>query len=112
MLSKEFIDQAKKKLEAEKSRLEKELDELSKTDFGHDRVANEDEQLTEAEQNEDNQAIADDYSERLADIDEALEKIREGTYGKCENCGKDIEEKILTIDPESSLCEKCKALAK
>ncbi len=45
---------------------------------------------------------------RLKDIDAALEKIKKGSgYGKCENCGKKIEEERLKIYPEARLCMKC-----
>lgn len=111
MLSKEFIAESKERLLSEKARLEKELKGLSAVDFGHD-VANDDEQTSESEQLDDNQSVADEYSARLVDIDAALEKILEGTYGKCENCDKEISEKLLRIDPESRLCESCKAAAK
>jgi DnaK suppressor protein len=44
---------------------------------------------------------------RLRDIKIALEKIKKGTYGKCENCDKKIDEERLKIYPEARFCVKC-----
>jgi len=44
---------------------------------------------------------------RLRDISFALEKIEKGTYGKCENCGKNIDEERLKVLPEARECGKC-----
>ena len=44
---------------------------------------------------------------RLRDIGISLEKIKKGSYGKCENCGKDIDEKRLKVCPEARFCMKC-----
>lgn len=44
---------------------------------------------------------------RLKDIDLALGKIKNGTFGKCEKCGKSIEEKRLEIYTAARLCLKC-----
>ena len=44
---------------------------------------------------------------RLKDIDSALEKIPKGTYGKCENCGKEISLERLKIYPEARFCLNC-----
>lgn len=44
---------------------------------------------------------------RIQDINSALEKIKKGTYGKCENCGKNIDEERLKVLPEARECGKC-----
>lgn len=41
-------------------------------------------------------------------IDEALQKIDEGSYGTCENCEKPISFKRLRAVPYAKLCIKCK----
>ncbi len=43
----------------------------------------------------------------LQRINEALEKIKKEKYGKCENCGKKIEEKRLKDYPAVKLCASC-----
>lgn len=37
----------------------------------------------------------------------ALQKIRKGTYGKCENCGKSIEAGRLLAMPTAQYCVSC-----
>lgn len=44
----------------------------------------------------------------LSKIDHALEKIREGTFGTCEQCGEAISMKRLEARLETTLCIRCK----
>uniref|UniRef100_A0A832GP43 RNA polymerase-binding protein DksA n=1 Tax=Caldimicrobium thiodismutans TaxID=1653476 RepID=A0A832GP43_9BACT len=44
----------------------------------------------------------------LKKIEKALQKIEEGTYGICEACGVEIDEKRLMARPEATLCIDCK----
>jgi DnaK suppressor protein len=44
----------------------------------------------------------------LREIATALEKLKEGTYGKCERCGKPIGVKRLEAMPSARLCVACK----
>jgi len=43
----------------------------------------------------------------LQQIEEALEKIKEGTYGICENCGEEINHLRLRAMPFAKYCVKC-----
>ena len=43
----------------------------------------------------------------LAEIDAALKRIEEGTYGVCTNCGKEIPEDRLEALPWATLCIDC-----
>ncbi|MGD9401724.1 MAG: TraR/DksA C4-type zinc finger protein [bacterium] len=45
----------------------------------------------------------------LREIDSALEKLKEGSYGVCEECGKMIGVKRLEVVPFARLCIKCKS---
>ena len=40
----------------------------------------------------------------LAEIDRALERIEDGTYGTCTRCGKPIEPDRLEVIPYATLC--------
>lgn len=51
--------------------------------------------------------IASDESNRLADIEEALLRIQEGTFGVCEDCEKDIPVKRLEVFPAARRCVQC-----
>jgi len=46
----------------------------------------------------------------LRDVDRALQKLEEGTYGICDRCGKLIPEERLEARPWSVLCIDCAAL--
>lgn len=53
-------------------------------------------------------AVAGGLRTRLTDVDEALTRIEHGTYGVCEGCKGEIDEKMLSMDPETRLCKECK----
>ena len=40
-------------------------------------------------------------------VDQALLRLDEGSYGNCEDCGGEIEEKRLIAMPFAQLCIKC-----
>ena len=44
----------------------------------------------------------------VAAIDDALEKIKKGTYGLCDVCGKEIAMERLEAIPSTTLCRDCK----
>ena len=48
--------------------------------------------------------LSDIEIEILRAIDQALERIHNGTYGICEVCGKEIEEERLEAIPWTTLC--------
>jgi DnaK suppressor protein len=98
-------------LEKERALILSEIKQAEKpVDFGSD-VDHFDEKTDEAEQLGDQMAIAQDLKKRLDDVVFALAKISTGKYGICETCGKEIEEEILDIDPESRLCKSDKLKA-
>ncbi len=41
-------------------------------------------------------------------IEQALERIENGTFGICDECGDDISEQRLKVRPVTTLCIKCK----
>ncbi|SCX86820.1 TraR/DksA C4-type zinc finger protein [Alkaliphilus peptidifermentans] len=43
----------------------------------------------------------------ITEIDRALDKIENGTYGDCNLCGKTIPEERLEILPEANICMEC-----
>jgi len=47
--------------------------------------------------------------EKLIEINDALERIEDGTYGICEECGKRITPNRLKIMPFARLCVPCKS---
>lgn len=104
-----ILSEMKKELLVELKELEKKIDEnpfesssevnpypIHPSDLG-----------TDEEIRESNAEIYSRLSEKLRDIEIALEKIRNKTYGKCENCGKDISAARLKALPFSKYCIKC-----
>ena len=47
-------------------------------------------------------------SKLVAKIREALERVEDGTYGICEDCGQKISEERLKARPVTTMCIKCK----
>jgi DnaK suppressor protein len=45
---------------------------------------------------------------RVREIDESLERIKDGTYGVCQLCGEDIPEGRLEVRPKAKYCAQCK----
>jgi DnaK suppressor protein len=45
--------------------------------------------------------------QELEAIEEALQRLENGSYGLCEVCGQPIQPKRLEIMPEASLCRDC-----
>lgn len=95
-------------LEAARAEVGREIAEHETlVDFGAD-IDGADEEADEAEEIGNRAAIKSGLQKRIVEIENALNRIRAGTYGKCLKCGEEISEKVLNIVPESELCEKCK----
>jgi DnaK suppressor protein len=52
---------------------------------------------------------ANSIAATLADVDRALAKIEEGTYGVCDRCGAEIPPERLEAIPWAALCVGCAA---
>lgn len=52
--------------------------------------------------------LTDRERQKLIQIEEALKKIDEGSYGICESCGDEIDEERLIAMPFAKLCLSCK----
>lgn len=52
--------------------------------------------------------IRDRERKLIGKIKEALERIEDGSYGICEECGEDISEARLKARPVTTLCIDCK----
>ena len=53
--------------------------------------------------------LGDRESQMVADIDQALLRIKEGTYGVCIRCGKPIDERRLEAVPTARSDANCQA---
>ncbi len=56
-------------------------------------------------------SLNDSERNTIQQIDQALGRIEDGTYGSCLNCGTPMSEKRLTAIPWSRHCVDCQELA-
>lgn len=108
------LEKAAETLQTERSRLLHQLEELGadasgeltgEIDFG-DAFA--DAGAATAERTE-TMGIVDNLKNQLDDVDRALVKVEDGTYGTCAKCGNDIGDARLEFRPMSVLCINCKS---
>ncbi len=94
----------KQKLEEELATVEAELVELGHEDI--DKTATEGDEIAdrfEAEEEHEGETAA--LLARRAEVRQALERIANGTYGMCEECGAPIEPARLEANPAAKTCE-------
>lgn len=106
--SKEKLTEFQNRLKEDQERISEKLKLLKDTDFG-DTPGEDNEEADETEELSNKLGAINVLEERLSAIEDALEKIEDGTYGTCENCNNEIEGEVLEVDPESRLCKSCKA---
>ena len=46
-------------------------------------------------------------AQELVRIEQALQRLEDGEYGTCAECGEDIPDKRLELDPAAHLCVAC-----
>ncbi len=56
-------------------------------------------------------ALLDVIEGELADVEQALALIDEGTYGQCEACGRTIDDSVLARTPTARFCAEHLPLA-
>ena len=103
-------------LSKQQKEVEKEIQEIEKDDPAKSAV------LAESSEPGTDSYIADAHTRIIAlgetlkkannSIKESLTKIRKGTYGKCEKCGKQIEVGRLMAMPTASFCLACSSKKK
>lgn len=116
-LGEDILQKRKEELLAEKRRVEERIAQLKSQDPFSDpgRVTDNAASDTEASEESDHDRVASIVSELTVQreaIRAALLRIGTGTYGKCLNCGNQIEESRLNILPTATLCLSCEKLKK
>ena len=53
-------------------------------------------------------SLANNSRDLLLQVERALERLDDGTYGRCENCGNPIPKARLQAFPRATLCVTCK----
>jgi len=117
-MDKKILAKLKKLLEERKAKIEKELTSIANKDprlkgdydtrfpdFGQPQSP--DENALKVTAYESTLPIEYALELRLSDINRALEKIKNNTYGRCENCDHAIDLKRLEAMPEARVCLDC-----
>jgi len=106
------LDAVRTVLAARQQQLRDELAELTKPpeagsnlSFGK-RIG---EGTTEAVERISSSATARSIAAALADVDRALAKLDEGSYGICDRCGQPITPERLEAMPSATLCVTCRS---
>ncbi len=118
MINKETLNLLKAELEEKKKYLEEELSSFAKKDpkmkgdwdAKMPRVpeGNLEEAADEVEEYSTNLHIEFNLENQLKEVNAALERIKKGTYGKCEKCQKNINPERLKASPEATTCTECR----
>jgi len=66
-----------------------------------------DENAIEVSDYESKLSVERDLESELKNIEGALKKTSENTYGVCSSCGEKIDPRRLEVMPEAMLCVKC-----
>lgn len=116
-MDKQILEQIKAELVAQKKKISEDLNIVSAKD-AHENLEHKaifpdygdkpDENVQEVDEYTTNLATEKILETSLRDIDNALERIENGTYGVCKYCGKEIDPKRLLIRPVASACVECK----
>lgn len=115
-----FVQEMKEALLKEQSSLRGELGVIADPAKGADNFTakfpnfgnEQDDNVQEVQSYTDNLSVESNFQTSLQEVDAALARIENGTYGKCENCGEEIAEDRLRAFPAAALCTKCKAETK
>ena len=108
MLSEATLSDLRASLEQEQSDLRARLAEmglLSGGELSFDQNFADSSQVT-AERGE-VEALAGNLRESLGDVEDALVKLDNGTFGTCESCGQPISPDRLEAKPAAKLCMEC-----
>jgi DnaK suppressor protein len=100
-----------KKIEADllkrKLELEQKLTEMSKEQFSDGQVQDPGDQALTATMESLRMSLQDAEVEEYRGIARALERIKDGSYGICSDCGNPISEKRLQSFPGTMRCLAC-----
>jgi RNA polymerase-binding transcription factor DksA len=117
IMDKKIAEELKNILEIERVSLKKELGRFATEDktqkynwevkYPNREDGTKDEEADEAQEYDNLLSLDHSLEIKLRDVDIALEKIEKGNYGKCSDCGKEIEEERLKAAPEAKLCMGC-----
>jgi RNA polymerase-binding transcription factor DksA len=108
----ELLDELRLHLEEEKKKLISQMRDLSAQDPFSDPDRANDNAASDSEASEESShdrfaAMLDELKIKLGNIDAALARISDGSYGFCTNCREMIDTDRLAILPTATLCLFC-----
>ena len=107
------VENIRKVLEDERTLIVEYLGAMDNNGFNTQKEASrnetKEETVTAYSEFENMQAQISNFRERLTKIEHNLEKIGNGTYGRCDGCGKSIPAARLQALPYTSFCISCKS---
>jgi RNA polymerase-binding protein DksA len=119
-LSRRELEEFRKMLEEERERLTEELEAMEEhapdveEQVGMDIGGGYDEDLADVAsstfEREKGLALESSVQAMLAQVEEALSRIDDGSYGVCQRCGEPIDAARLRVLPYATLCIRCKEL--
>jgi len=116
-MDKKVLEKIKKDLLARRKQIEEDLKAFTKSDIHEkdehhakfpDYGDKSDESVQEIDEYTTNLATEKVLESTLRDINNALDRIKNGNYGICKYCKKEIGEKRLLARPVANTCVACK----
>ena len=104
-------DEARALLTAQRQELAARIEALEKTTTNRDEPlpAGFSEQATELEDRDVQEALVAESRDEMRQVNRALMRVDQGTYGTCETCGNEIAPARLQALPHATLCIGCAA---
>lgn len=102
----------KEELEKHRAQIIKNIDSTDKEleDLGEQELNDEADYASASTDNMIDHAITDQQIKELKEIDAALAKIRDGSYGMCEMCEEEISIQRLEVKPHAKYCIACREI--
>jgi DnaK suppressor protein len=112
-MDQQTVDRLRERLETERGEVRRQLDDLGAR---RDAEGIEDPELDEgfadagqaAAERANLLTLVRSLRDTLQDVEQALERMEAGTFGRCERCGEPIADERLEALPAARLCMTCK----
>jgi DnaK suppressor protein len=111
MLSQRDLERFKIRLLEERARILSDMDKLVResNELGKDGTMDIGDEASDLSSRQLLLSLNEADRKKLLEIEEALERMEEGTYGICEECGEPISIKRLEVKPTALYCVECKS---
>lgn len=96
---KQVLMERREKLTSHLAKVEQTLDEMPSKDW--------EDRSSERQGDEVLESLGNAELSELRRIDAALDRIADGTYGECQQCGSAISDTRLELLPDTPFCKRC-----